>query len=191
MKVIGINGSPRKEGNTFILLKTVFAELEKRGIETEIIQIGGQSIRSCRACYTCRKTKDRKCVIKDDMVNECIEKMAAADGIVLGTPTYFADVSSEMKAFIDRVGLVVKANGSFLKHKAGAAVMAVRRGGSIHAFDTMNHFLHYMEMYLVGGSYWNMVYGREIGEVEKDEEGIKNMRVIGENMALLLEKLNK
>ncbi|PKM88632.1 MAG: flavodoxin family protein [Firmicutes bacterium HGW-Firmicutes-12] len=191
MKVVGINGSPRKEGNTSILFREVFRELEKHGIETELIQIGGTPIRGCKACYTCAKTKDKKCVFKDDLVNECIEKLTAADGIILGSPTYFTDVTSEMKAFIDRVGFVSKFNGDLFKHKAGAAIVSVRRGGSIHTFDTMNHFLHYMQMFLVGGSYWNMVYGREIGEVENDKEGMLNMKVIGENMAWLLDKICK
>lgn len=189
MKVIGVNGSPRKEGNTFILLRTVLGELEKQGIETEIIQIGGQYIRGCRACYTCRETKNRKCVISDDLVNESITKLIAADGLVLGSPTYFADITPEMKAFIDRVGVVCRANDSPLKYKAGAAVMSVRRGGATHAFDTMNHFLHNMQMFLVGGSYWNMVYGREIGEVKNDTEGMLNMQIIGENMAWLLKRI--
>lgn len=191
MKVIGINGSPRPAGNTAILIKAVFRELEKSGIETELIHLGGKPVRGCRACYACFKNKNRKCVMNDDIVNECIEKMAAADGVILGSPTYFADVTAEMKALIDRAGFVAKANGDLLKHKAGAAVMAVRRGGAIHAFDTMNHFLHYMQMFLIGASYWNMGFGREIGEVEKDDEGLTNMRILGENMAWLLNKTGK
>lgn len=189
MKVLGINGSARKDGNTAILLRAVFKELEKHGIETEMIQLGGQPVRGCLACYTCFKTRNNKCV-QDDIINECIDKMVAADGIILGSPVYFADVSAEMKALIDRVGLVAMANGNILKHKVGAAVMAVRRGGAIHAFDTMNHFLHINQMYLVGANYWNMVYGLEVGEVEKDAEGMQNMTTLGENMAWLLEKLN-
>jgi multimeric flavodoxin WrbA len=142
------------------------------------------------ACGQCFKNKDKQCVIKDDMSNECIAKMEEADGIILGSPVYFTDVTTEMKALIDRAGFVSRANGDMFKYKAGAAVMAVRRGGATHAFDTINHFLHYMQMFLVGGSYWNMVYGREIGEVENDKEGMLNMKVIGENMAWLLKKIH-
>lgn len=190
MKVVAINGSARKDGNTAIIIRTVFAELEKQGIETELLQTAGQPIRSCLACYTCFKTKDRRCVIKDDIVNETITKMSEADGIILGSPVYFADVTSELKALIDRAGLVSKANDYLFKYKAGAAVMAVRRGGATHALDTMYHFLHYNQMFLVGATYWNMVFGREIGEVEQDEEGMQNMRTLGTNMAWLLTKLN-
>lgn len=190
MKVVAINGSPRKNGNTTIIIRKVFEELEKEGIETELIHLGGNPVRGCMACGACGRNKDKQCIIKDDMINECIEKMSKADGIILGSPVYFTDVTTEMKALIDRAGMVSKANNDLLKHKVGGAVVAVRRGGATHAFDTMNHFLHYMQMYLVGASYWNMAYGREIGKVEGDEEGIQNMRVLGENMAWILKKIN-
>ncbi|MDA8334730.1 MAG: flavodoxin family protein [Peptococcaceae bacterium] len=189
MKVLGINGSSRKDGNTAIAIRAVFRELETRGIETELIQLAGSRLYGCRGCRTCAKTRDRQCIIKDDILNDCIGRMAEADGIILGSPTYFSDVTSEMKALIDRAGLVSRANGDMLKYKAGAAVMAVRRGGSTHAFDTMNHFLHMMQMFLVGASYWNMVYGGAVGEVEKDGEGMLNMKVLGENMAWLLKRI--
>ena len=191
MKVVGISTSPRKDGNTALLIRTIFGELEKHGIETELLQVAGQPVRGCRACYACFKNRDHKCVIKDDFINDYIAKMEAADGIILGSPTYFADVNAEMKALIDRVGFVSKANDYLFKHKAGAAVTAVRRGGATHTFDTMYHFLHYNQMFLVGATYWNMVYGREIGEVEKDDEGMANMRAIGENMAWLLNKIGR
>ncbi|HWR42065.1 flavodoxin family protein [Sporomusa sp.] len=191
MKVVGINASPRKDGNTAILIKAVFVELEKAGIETELIQFAGHSIRGCTGCGACYKSQDRQCVIKDDAFNEYMKKLIDADGIILGSPVYFSDVTAEMKALIDRAGMVSNANGGLLKHKAGAAVMAVRRGGATHAFDTMNHFLHYMQMFLVGASYWNMVYGRGVGEVNNDEEGMRNMQVLGENMAWLLERIGK
>jgi len=190
MKVVAINGSPRKNGNTTIIIRKVFEELEKEGIETELIHLGGNPVRGCMACGACGRNEDKQCIIKDDMINECIEKMSKADGIILGSPVYFTDVTTEMKALIDRAGMVSKANNDLLKHKVGGAVVAVRRGGATHAFDTMNHFLHYMQMYLVGASYWNMAYGREIGKVEGDEEGIQNMKVLGENMAWILKKIN-
>jgi multimeric flavodoxin WrbA len=191
MKVIGINGSSRLDGNTSILIKTVFGELQKHGIETELIQLGGRAVRGCMACRSCFNNKNNQCVLKEDLVNECMAKMIEADGVILGSPVYFTDVSAEMKALIDRAGFISMANGGLLKHKVGAAVTAVRRGGATHAFDTMNHFMHISQMFMVGASYWNMGYGREIGEVENDEEGIRNMKVLGENMAYLLTKLNR
>jgi len=191
VKVVGINGSSRKDGNTAILIRTVFKELEKNGIETELIQLEGKPVKGCTGCYSCYKSKDNKCVIKDDIVNECIEKMLSADGIILGSPTYFADITPEMKAMLDRIGIVSLANDNIFRHKVGATVIAVRRGGALHAFDTMNHYLHYLQMYLVGASYWNMGFGLKKGEVEQDAEGMKNMRVLGENMAWLLCNLGK
>ena len=191
MKVVGINSSPRKDGNTAIIIKAVFAELEKEGIETELIQFAGQPIQGCTGCGVCSETQDNKCSIDDDAFNGYMQKMIDADGIILGSPVYFTDVTAEMKALIDRAGMVSLSNGGLLKYKAGAAVMAVRRGGATHAFDTMNHFLHYMQMFLVGASYWNMVYGREVGEVENDKEGIRNMKVLGQNMAWLLKRITK
>ncbi|MBF0386735.1 MAG: flavodoxin family protein [Candidatus Omnitrophica bacterium] len=190
MKVIGINGSARKDGNTALLIGKVFDELKKEGIECEMLQLAGKTVRGCKACYGCYNNKDRRCVIKDDPVQECIDKMAQADGIILGSPVYVADVSSEMKALIDRACLVNRANGSFLRRKVGAGVMAVRRGGAVHAFDTMNHFFSISEMVIVSSSYWNFALGREVGDVLKDEEGLQTMKVLGENMAWLLKKIH-
>lgn len=189
MKVVGINGSARKDGNTALIINAVFEELEKKGIKTELLQMAGSPVRGCRACFACVTNQDRKCVITDDIVNECIAKMSEADGIILGSPVYLTDVTAEMKAFIDRASLVSRANGYLFKYKAGAAVMAVRRGGATHALDTMNHFMHYNQMFQVGATYWNMVFGRQIGEVKNDEEGMQNMRVLGENMAWLIAKI--
>jgi multimeric flavodoxin WrbA len=191
MKVIGINGSPRANGNTSIIIREVFQVLEKNQIETEMIRLGGSAIRGCTACGACFKNKDGLCAMQGDAVNDIIRKAAEADGIILGSPVYFADVTPEMKALIERMGMTASANGNLLKHKVGASVAAVRRGGAIHAIDTMNHFLHYMQMVLVGASYWNMVYGREIGEVSKDDEGMENMRILGENMAWILQKIHR
>ena len=189
MKVIAFNGSARKDGNTAILINQVFSELEKQDIETEMIQFSGQKIRGCIACYKCFENKDQRCSVKDDVVNDCIEKMLQADGIILASPTYFADVSSELKALIDRAGLVAKANGDMFKRKAGAAIVAVRRGGSIHAYDSINHFFLISQMIIPGSSYWNMGFGLEIGDAEKDEEGLQTMKILGQNMAWLLKKI--
>jgi multimeric flavodoxin WrbA len=189
MKVIAFNGSARKDGNTAILINQVFSELEKQDIETEMIQLTGKEIRGCIACYKCFENKDQRCSLKDDVVNDCIEKMLQADGIILASPTYFADVSSELKALIDRAGLVARANNDMFKRKVGAAVVAVRRAGSIHAFDSINHFFLISQMIISGSSYWNIGIGRQIGDVEKDEEGLQTMATLGRNMAWLLKKI--
>lgn len=190
MKVVAFNGSARRNGNTAILVNHVFEELEKEGIKTELIQLSGKRLRGCTACLVCRERKDGLCALKDDPINEWIGKMREADGIILASPTYFADVTAEMKALIDRAGYVSKANDEMFRRKVGAAVVAVRRGGAIHAFDTINHFFLISQMIIPGSFYWNVGIGRQIGEVENDEEGINTMRNLGENMAWLLKKLH-
>ena len=189
MKVIGINGSPRKGGNTETIIRKTFEPLEAAGIETELIQIGGKAVRGCIACGKCAEMQNKTCIITKDPINEIIQKMIDADGILLGSPTYFTDVTAEMKALIDRAGFVAYTNNRFLKHKVGAAVVAVRRGGGTHVFDTMNHFFQINQMFVVGSTYWNLCYGLEPGEVNGDEEGIANMTDVGESMAFLLNKL--
>lgn len=191
MKVVAFSGSARKDGNTAILIRQVFTELEKAGIETELVQLAGKKIRGCTACFKCAKNKDQHCAVKGDVLNDCIDKMIEADGIIIGSPTYFADVSSETKALIDRAGMVSRMNGDMFRRKVGAAVIAVRRGGEIHAFDTINHFFTIGQMIIPGSIYWNMGIGREKGEVEKDEEGMKTMTMLGENMAWLMKKLSQ
>ncbi len=189
MKVAAFNGSARKDGNTAILINLVLDELEKEGIETEHVQLAGKKIRGCLACYKCFEKTDHSCQQKKDYLNECIETMLEADGIILGSPTYFSNVSTEMKALIDRAGLVAKANGDMFRRKVGAAVVAVRRAGSVHAFNSINHFFLISQMIVPGSNYWNMAIGLEKGDVKKDEEGIGTMKVLGENMAWLLKKL--
>ncbi|PKM78379.1 MAG: flavodoxin family protein [Firmicutes bacterium HGW-Firmicutes-15] len=190
MKVVGINGSARKDGNTAILIRRVFAELEKEGIETELIQLAGKKIRGCTACQKCRDNQDKLCSVKNDSFNKCFEKILEADGIILGSPTYFADLTPEMKALIDRAGYVARANGDLLKRKVGAAVSAVRRAGAIHTLDSINHLFLISQMIVPGSIYWNLGIGREKGEVEADIEGMQTMQVLGENMAWLLKKVN-
>jgi len=188
MKVIAFNGSARKNGNTAVLIREVFSELEDEGIETEMIQLAGKTIRGCTACGKCFDNQDKRCAIDNDCANKCIEKMLEADGIILGSPTYFADVTAEMKALIDRAGYVSRANPDMYKRKIGAAVVAVRRAGAIHAFDTLNHFFLISQMIVPGSSYWNIGIGRAIGDVEQDDEGLETMRILGRNMAWLLKK---
>jgi len=190
MKVVAFNGSARKDGNTAILVNHVFQELEKQGIETERVQLSGKKIQGCIACYKCFENKDQRCSVTKDILNSCIEKMIRAHGIILASPTYFANISTELKALIDRAGLTSMANGGMFKRKVGAAVVAVRRCGSIHAFNAINHFFFINQMIVPGSNYWNMGFGMDKGDVEKDEEGLGTMKVLGENMAWLLKKIH-
>ncbi len=187
MKVVAFNGSPRKDGNTTILINRVFRELEKDGVETELVQLSGKEIHGCIACYKCFENKDRRCAVKTDMANECIEKMIEADGIILGSPVYFTDVTAEMKALIDRAGFVSISNGGMYKNKVGAVVVAVRRSGATHTLDTMSHFFLAGQMIIVGRS---IGVGRDKGDVEKDKEGIQGVETLGQRMAWLLKKLS-
>lgn len=180
MKVIAINGSPRKDGNTHLLLEAVLEPLARAGWETEAVQIGGKDIHGCRACFKCWELQSQRCVFDKDILNAVLEKMLAADAIILGSPTYFADVSAEMKALMDRAGMVSMANGCLLAGKIGAAVVAVRRGGATHVFDTMNHLFSISQMIVPGSTYWNMGYGLEPGKVADDAEGLRNMRHLGQ-----------
>jgi multimeric flavodoxin WrbA len=189
MKVIAFNGSARKKGNTAFLLGLVLEELGSEGIETEIYDLAGKPLRGCIACYKCFENKDRRCAVLDDAVNECIEKMEGADGILLGSPTYFADVSASMKALIERSGMVARANGDMFKRKVGAGVVAVRRAGAMHVFSSLNHFFLIGQMIVPGSSYWNLGLGREPGEAASDAEGVQTMKTLGQNMAWLLKKI--
>jgi len=190
MRVVAINGSARKDGNTAILIQRVLSVLESEGIETELLQLAGEQIHGCMACGTCRKIQNKHCKIVNDNVNLYIEKMAAADGIILGSPTFFSMMTSEMKALIDRAGFVSRSNGDLFKRKVGAAVVAVRRAGGIPTFDAINHFFLISQMIVPGSSYWNVGIGLAKGDVEKDEEGLKTMDDLGKNMAWLIKKLS-
>lgn len=189
MKVVAFCGSARKNGNTAMMVNHVLKELESEGIETELMQLAGKEIRGCMACYKCWDKKNNRCVVDKDIANDLIAKMVEAEGIILASPTYFSDVSTEMKALIDRAGFVTRANGNLLRRKVGAAVAVHRRGGAIHALDTMNHFFMINQMVVPGSSYWNFAVGREVGDVEKDEEGIQTMKDLGQNMAWAMKKL--
>jgi multimeric flavodoxin WrbA len=189
MKVVAVNGSSRKNGNTSMLIEAVFEPLKEAGVACELIELAGRNIRGCTACGKCTAKADGKCWGRRDDGNEIIERLAAADGIILGSPVYFADVTSEMKAIIDRAGYVGRAKRDMFRRKPGAAVVAVRRAGGMHAFDTLNHFFSIAEMVTVGSSYWNIGVGRERGDVADDAEGMRTMCRLGENMAWVLEKL--
>ena len=191
MKVVLFNGSPRKNGNTNYCLNIVKEELESEGIECELIWIGAKKLHGCIACYKCAENKNKKCNQVDDKMNEYIAKIITADGIILGSPTYFSDVSTNIKALIERAGFVCKQNGNLLKHKVGASVVAVRRQGGNHVFSSINYFFLIAEMFVVGSSYWNLGLGLGPGDVKDDDEGIETFRNLGKNMAFLLKKLNQ
>ncbi len=191
MKVIGFNGSARKEGNTNYLLRTVLDEIEKEGIETEIYHLAGKPIQGCIACYKCFTNKNQRCAVDNDIINECIAKMIESNGILLGSPTYFSNVSASMKALIERTGMVARANGDMFQRKIGAGVVAVRRAGAAHVFSSLNYFFLIGQMIIPGSSYWNIAIGREPNEVQNDNEGIQTMKTLGQNIAWLLDKIHK
>jgi multimeric flavodoxin WrbA len=190
MKVVAFNGSARKDGNTALLLNTVLEELKKEGIGTELVPLAGRPLQGCIACYKCFENKNRKCAVEKDEMNAHIQKMLEADGILLGSPTYFSDVSATMKALIERCGMVARANGDMFRRKAGAGVVAVRRAGATHVLSSLNYFFLIGQMVIPGSSYWNLGIGREPGEVKNDNEGIQTMVDLGKNMAWLLKKMN-
>ncbi len=190
MKVVAFNASPRPNGNTAILIRKVLSTLEAQGVETEFVQLGGQAIHGCTACGTCRKLQNKECKIVNDNVNLYIQKMIEADGIILGSPTYFSMMTPELKALIDRAGFVAMSNGGLFKRKLGAAVVAMRRAGAMPTFDGINHFFLISQMIVAGSSYWNIGVGLQPGDVENDEQGLAIMDTLGENMAWLLKQLN-
>lgn len=190
MKVTALNGSPREHGNTSTLIRVVLSELENEGIRTECLQLGGKNIHGCRACGKCREEMNGKCIVDDDL-NAILESVFKADGIIIGSPTYFSNVSTEVKAFIDRAGLVSMANGRLLRRKTGAAVVAVRRAGAANVFDAVNKFFLINQMIVPGSCYWNLGIGQAEGEVKDDDEGMRTMSILGQNMAWLLNKLHQ
>lgn len=190
MKAVAFNGSARKDGNTAILLNAVLKELKREGIETELVQLSGKSLQGCIACYKCFENKDGKCAVHKDEMNVYIEKMQGAEGILLGSPTYFSDVSANMKALIERCGMVARANDDMFRRKVGAGVVAVRRAGAAHVFSSLNFFFLIGQMIIPGSSYWNIAIGREAGEVMNDNEGMQTMTNLGTNMAWLMKKLS-
>jgi len=188
MKVVAFNGSARKGGNTALMLQMVLDEAEKEGIATELVELAGKNLSGCIACYKCFQTKDKRCAQEDEM-NGYIEKMLEADAIVLGSPTYFADVTANMKALIERCGMVSRANGDMYRRKVGAAVVAARRGGASHVFSSLNYFFFIGQMIVPGSNYWNMGFGLDKGEVKNDVEAVRTMETLGQNIAWLLKKL--
>lgn len=190
MNAILINGSPRSNGNTFDMLKSIEDELKSSNISTEYIQIGGKAIRGCTACRKCGENKDLKCVINDDL-SPVIEKLLASDIIILGSPTYFADITPELKAIIDRSGVVARSNNHALTRKIGAGVIAGRRGGSIHAFNSINNFFLINGMIVPGSTYWNISRSAALGDFEKDTEGMNTVKNLAQNITWLSKAIGK
>lgn len=189
IKVVGINGSPRPKGNTHILLTYVLEEIAQHGIDVEIISLHDKNIMECSACYGCVTKQDKSCCLKDDDFASCFDSILNADGVIIGSPTYVAGITPKTKAFIDRATFVSRANNGLLKHKLGAAVVAARRAGVMNALDMINHMFLCSQMYVVGSSYWNIGFGKAIGDVEQDAEGIQTMKDLGQNMAWILKKI--
>jgi multimeric flavodoxin WrbA len=191
MKVVAFNGSPRREGNTAILLRKVLSPIARAGIDTELVQVGGLLIHGCTACYHCMEAKDKRCAIKNDIVNTCIEKMAEADAIIMGSPSYFSGLTAELKAVVDRAGLVAVANDRMFSRKIGAAVAVHRRGGAVNVVDQINHMFLMSRMIVPGSTYWNFGVGLEPGDVANDEEATQNMHDLGETIAWLVKSLHQ
>jgi len=188
MYALALNGSPRKGGNTEVMLKTTLEPLRASGWETELVQIGGRNMRGCIACMQCWEKKNDRCVVDNDAFNEVFEKMLAADAIIIGSPTYFADVSAETKAVLDRSGFVALANDYKLAGKIGAAVISQRRSGGMHAFDTVNHMFLMSRMIVPGSTYWNLAQGMDLGDIaEKSPEEMTNLQ----NLAHMIDWLGK
>lgn len=186
MKVVAFNGSPNKEGNTWHAIRIVAGELEKEGIETEIVHVGNKAVRGCTACGQCMKNKNEQCVLPGDEVNEWIRKMKCADGIILGSPVHYSAIGGTMKSFLDRAFYVAGFNKAMFRHKVGASVVAVRRSGGLPTFEQLNNYLCYSEMLIPTSNYWNVIHGTMPGEALRDEEGVQIMRVLGKNMAWLM-----
>ena len=191
MKVIAMNGSPNERGNTALALDRVCGVLEKRGIETERVEIGKKALHGCIGCGYCWEKENRRCVFNDDLLNQVIDKLLDADGLVIGSPVYYSGINGALKSFLDRAFFVASANGSLFRHKVGAGIVAVRRGGEATAFDQINKYFTISEMFVPSGHYWNMVFGAEPGEALQDTEGMQCMEVLGENMAWLLHAAEK
>ena len=189
MKVVVINGSPKKEGNTFHAIQLVAEQLEKQNIYVEILHIGNKVIRGCMGCGQCGKQKNEQCMYSNDEVNECIQKMKVADGLILGSPVYFSGITGTMKSFLDRVFYVAGANGSLFRYKVGASVIADRRAGAVVAYSQLNNYITYAEMFMPSSNYWNVTFGAMPGEVLQDNEGVQTMRILGKNMAWLMKTI--
>lgn len=187
MKVVAFNGSPRKEGNTNTAIKLVADKLKSAGVDVEIVHVGNKMIRGCLACGQCEMKLNERCVIEDE-VNDWVQIMKAADGIIIGSPTHSSAIAGTMKSFLDRAFYVTHVNGSMLRHKVGVSVVAARRSGGVPTFNQLNNYLSYSEMIIPTSIYWNVIYGSNPGEAMEDKEGVQIMEILGENMAMALKQ---
>ena len=190
MKIIAINGSPHENGNTWVALKTIGEVLGKEGIDFEILHIGNKNIHGCMACSKCAKNQDEKCSIRNDDLNRYLPAIKEADGLILGSPVYYSGIAGTMKCFLDRLFYVSSANGNWMRHKIGTAVVAVRRSGGSMTLDSLNHYLTISEMIVPSSTYWNIIHGRQEGEAEQDMEGIQTLQLLGANMAWMLKTIH-
>ena len=188
MLALGINGSPHRDGNTAIMVGWVLEELAAQGIETEVFHLAGKPLRGCIDCGRCFVNQDKRCNMRTDALNDVLDRILAADAVIIGAPTYFANVPAGVKALIERVGMVNVANGCMLKRKVGAAAISARRGGAIDAFNAVNHLFLHAQMIVPGSSYWNMGYAPRGSDVKEDDEAERTMRTLGQNIAWVLEK---
>lgn len=183
MKVLLINGSPRKAGNTHLALSEVANELEKAGIEAEIMQLGTHPVRSCIVCNTCKNKADNRCTFDDDLCNRVSEKMRECDALIVGSPVYYGQPNGGVLALIQRA---LYSAGSYFTGKPAAGVAVCRRGGGTAALQTLLMPFQILNMPIVTSQYWNIVYGRDAGEATLDAEGMQTMRSLARNMAALL-----
>lgn len=184
MKILAINGSPHAKGSTYTALKLAAEELEKEGIEVEIVHIGLEPIRGCDGCGACVKMADPKCIFGDDIVNVCIERSKTADGLIIGSPVHFSGIAGSMKCFLDR--FFYAGGTARLQYKAGMALAALRRSGGVATFQQLNNYLTFAKMAIPASQYWNVIHGTTPEEVMKDAEGVQIMRTAGRNMAWLM-----
>lgn len=188
MKVLGISGSPRRDGNTATLIHTAFDVLHEEGIETEYLSVADHSVKPCIACGGCFTSESPRCTQKDPAFDGIIEKFAAADGILIGSPVYFGSATPQLISLMDRVGYVARRHPQLLRRKVGAAVVVARRAGQNFTFAQLNYFFLIAEMIVPGSTYWNVAVGKAPGEVENDKEGMDTIKNLARNMAWLMKK---
>ena len=189
MKVLGISGSPRRDGNTDILVTTALDVLAAEGLETEFLSLADRPIRPCAACGGCFASDTIRCVQEAPAFEGILEKFSAASGILIGSPVYFGSATPQIMALLDRVGYVARKHPQLLRRKAGAAIVVARRAGQNFTFAQLNYFFLVAEMIVPGSSYWNVAFGREKGEVLNDAEGMETVKTLARNMAWLMKKL--
>lgn len=183
MKVLLINGSARRNGNTFLALSEIAKQLQCEGIDSEIVQIGAKPVRGCIACGKCKANGNNRCVFDDDICNRISEKMADCDALIVGSPVYYGQPNGSVLSLVQRMFFSA---GAYFNGKPAAAVAICRRGGATAAFQTLNMPFQMMNMPVIGSQYWNIAYGREEGQVMQDTEGMQTMRTLALNMAYIL-----